>query len=259
MPIRRNVFDDDDFSRLAISPSQVHYGRAADDKANADTLLDDRTPTSAAKSKAAILSALAAFDTDDDERDDTYDADDVGGTVDISMPGSSDDVLKGEDKKEDVHEEALFRAWKMSPEIFERDAATRRSKARTALIEESGMSNEMIEGWAVMLKRDPGRLRRLEAKFSATGVSQRELGKSSWQASEGETDDDRVTLSGPPGRGRGGSRGRARGGRGNVAGPANDTSTQQARQKKDQNKGSRANHNRRDQRAKKVARGGFPG
>lgn len=71
-----------------------------------------------------------------------------------------------------------------------------------------------------------------------------------------------------PGRGQGPSRGRGRGrggggrGRGgggaggDVAGPADDRGTQIARQRKDAQKGSRANHNRRDQRARKMARGG---
>ena len=258
-PTRRNIFDDDDFSKLEISPSQLHYGRASDHEKDADTLLKERTPESVAASKAAILSALAAFDADDDERDDTYDVEDVGGTVDVTMPGSSGDVLKGEDKKDEVREEALFRAFNASPEIFGRDLATRKSQPRLTLREETGMTDEMIEGWAIMLRRDPGRLRRLEAKFSIASVDQRELGRSSWQETEEDTEDHIQTPPRFTSRGRGGYRNYGRRGRGNVAGLANDRSTQQARQNKDQNKGSRANHNRRDQRAKKMARGGFPG
>ena len=237
----------------------MHYGRAADHEKDADTLLKERTPDSIAASKAAILSALATFDADDDERDDTYDVEDVGGTVDNTMPGSGDDVVKGEDKRDEVHEEALFQAFQASPEAFERDFATRTSQYRATLREETGMTNEMIEGWAIMLRRDPGRLRRLETKFSVADVNQRELGRSSWQDTEGEAEDYIRTPSGLTSRGRGGLRNYGRGGRGNVVGSANDRSTQHARQSKDQNKGSRANHNRRDARAKKMARGGFPG
>jgi len=69
LPIRRNVFDDDDFDRLALNPSHLHFGRKDADK-TADDILEDK---SMAPNKAAILSALAAFDSDDDERDDTYD------------------------------------------------------------------------------------------------------------------------------------------------------------------------------------------
>ena len=256
---RKNIFDGDDFSRLAVSPSQLHYGRVTDEKANADALLKERTPESAAASKAAILSALAAFDSDDDERDDTYDVEDVGGTVDTSMPGSSDDVLKGEDKRNDVHEEALYRAWKTDPGVFERDSITRRGKARATLRGETGMDDEMIEGWAVMLRREPGRARRLEALFGMAAVNQQELGRSSWQESHDESDSHTETLSDLNLRGRGGFWNHGRGGRGDVVGPADERLTQQARQRKDQNKGSRANHNRRDQRARKMARGGFAG
>ena len=62
------------------------------------------------------------------------------------------------------------------------------------------------------------------------------------------------------GRGRGGRGGRG-GGRGgsNVAGPTDDKNTQISRQRKEANKGSTANHNRKAQRDKKMARGGFAG
>ena len=267
--VRRSVFDDDDFSRLAISPSQLRRGGKLNDPQTADTLL---SAPSSASHKNAILSALATFDADDDERDDTYDAEDVGGTVDSALPGTSDDVMDAEGIKQNVHEETLWQSWKMSPELFARDPTTRRSQARVALRNDTGMTDEAIEGWAIMLQRDPKKIKRLEAMFSMAGSGQqRALGRSAWQDSpvgsgtetgeDGETDGD----AGPAARGgRGAFRGRWRGrggsGRGgNVAGPADDRGTQAARQRKDANKGSRANHNRRDQRARKMARGGFAG
>ena len=142
------------------------------------------------------------------------------------------------------------------------------------------MTDEAIEGWAIMIGRDPRRLRRLEAKFSIT-VSftggQSELAATAYREGAGATTEsgteDPEGGSGGAGRGRGrggsfprgsgrgrGTRGRGRGGGGgNVAGPADDKTTQVARQRKDASKGSRANHNRRDQRARKMARGGLPG
>ena len=265
---RRTVFDGDAFSNLTISPSQLHYGRAADNTQTADSLLS--APSSTAN-KAAILAALATFDADDDERDDTYDAEDVGGTVDSAQPGTSDDVIDAESLKQDQHEETLFQAWKTSPGLFGRDSTTRRSQARLALKGEIGMTDEAIEGWAIMLQRDPRNLKRLESKFGMVEVGlQRGLGRSAWTNTpagsgtgteeEGDTDGDAGSHPlGEKGGARGG-RGRGRGGRGgNVAGPADDRATQVARQRKDANKGSRANHNRRDQRARKMARGGFPG
>ena len=255
---RRNIHDLDDFDRLAVSPTRITQGRSRDKASTADALLQDR---SMAPNKAAILSALAAFDSDDDERDDSYDVQDVGGTVDTAIPGS-DEI----DRKEgDENEEALFRAWKMSPDAFSRDAQTRRGKARLALKNETGMTDEAIEGWATMLGRDPRRLKRLEARFEGFGGQQRDLAHTSYRGGlsgsedEGERSGVREGFAGGHGRGRGRGRGGGRGRVGIVAGPANEKSTQVARQRKDANKGSRANHNRREGRAKKMARGGFPG
>lgn len=254
LPTRKNVFDNDAFDNLTISPSNIHLGRKHPDLTASD-LLDDH---SSRPNKAAILSALAGFDADDDERDDTYDVADVGGTVDTAIPGSDEVDADLQDK----NEEALFSAYKMSPEVFKRDAATRRGKARAALKSETGMTDEAIEGWAIMLARDPRRLRRLEAKFSMAAGAQRELASTAYR--EGAAESGTEGEEGGGGRGgrggsrpRGGARGRGRGG--DVAGPADDRATQVARQRKDANKGSRANHNRRDQRARKVARAGFPG
>lgn len=252
-PTRRNIYDNDDFDRLAIDTSKLALGRKNADL-TADKLLSAQRPSS---QKAAILSALAAFDSDDDERDDTYDAEDVGGTVD-----ATNDDNAGE-RREEVHEEALFNAYKMSPEAFNRDSDTRRGKYRAALKSETGMTDEAIEGWGIMAARDPRRLQRLERKYEMSGgaASQTQLGRSSWTADSGAegTEDSDVGGNARGGRGgRGRGRGRGRGGAG-VAGPSDDRDTQVARQRKDANKGSRANHNRRDQRARKMGRGGLMG
>ena len=258
LPSRRNIHDDDDFDRLAIDTSKLRFGKKQD--VTADKLLASERPTA---QKAAILAALAVFDSDDDERDDTYDVGDVGGTVDTTNEELAADL------RQEVHEEALFNAYNMTPELFNRDAETRRGKPRAALKTETGMTDEAIEGWAIMVGRDPKRLKRLEAKFEV-GLGgqrppQRALEGTAWRADSGTegTEDSDVGGGtrgerGGRGRGRGGRGGQGRGG-GNVAGPADDQTTQVARQRKDANKGSRANHNRRDQRARKMARGGFPG
>ncbi|PVH97714.1 hypothetical protein DM02DRAFT_730398 [Periconia macrospinosa] len=258
-PTRRNVFDNDELDRLAIDASQLHIGRR-NQELTADRILNDRQD---APSKSAILSALAAFDSDDDERDDTYDVEDVGGTVDSTTADDSN--------LQDKNEEVLFKAYSTTPAVFGRDAATRRGTARAALKSETGMTDESIEGWGIMIARDPKRLRRLEAKFATFGGQQTELAQTAWRASAvgsdgedtGSGDGQRGGRGGSSGRGRGRGSGRGRGGggrgRGNAAGPADDKSTQIARQRKDQNKGSRANHNRRDQRARKMARGGLAG
>ncbi|KAG6010555.1 hypothetical protein E4U21_005908 [Claviceps maximensis] len=256
IPSRRNVFDDDDFDRLDADESKISFGKKPQN--SADELLQDG---STAPNKAAILSALAAFDSDDDERDDTYDAADVGGTVDA--------MNQEADEANDGNEEALFRAYQTDEKLFDRDAATRRNNAaRAKLRDTTGMTDEAIEGWAVMLARNPQQKKRLEAKYAFAG-QQTQLQATSWRASPAGSGTEAGDSDGGGGRGRGargarggagGNRGRGRGGRGgNVAGPTGEKETESARRNKEAHKGSRANHNRRDARAKKMARGGFAG
>ncbi|KAK7423187.1 hypothetical protein QQZ08_009183 [Neonectria magnoliae] len=250
LPTRHNIFDDDELDRLAVDASKLSFGK--NPLKTADDILRDK---SNAPNTAAILSALAAFDSDDDERDDTYDAADVGGTVDAAN-NEADGVNDG-------NEEALYRAYQTDVKVFDRDTATRRGGPRANLREETGMTDEAIEGWALMLTRNPQRKRRLEAKYAFSG-QQAQLERTSWKstpAGSGENDSEadgnssRGGRGGGPGRGRG--RGRGRGG--NVAGPTGEKETEAARRNKESHKGSRANHNRRDARAKKMARGGFAG
>jgi activating signal cointegrator complex subunit 2 len=251
LPQRRNAFDDDEFDKLTMDVSKVSFGKRPEK--NADQLLQEKT---SATGKAAILSALAAFDSDDDERDDTYDAADVGGTVDSSNQ-EADAMIEG-------NEETLFRAYQTNPAVFSRDAEVRRGPQRAKLRLDTGMADEALEGWAIMLKRSPQQQRKLEEKFAFKG-EQLKLDRSSWKASPAGSGMEESDTDGP-GRGgaRGGrGRGRGRGGRGrgggNVDGPTGEKGTESARRHKEANKGARANHNRRDARARKVARGGFPG
>ncbi|CAD0082503.1 unnamed protein product [Aureobasidium vineae] len=254
-PQRRNVFDDDEFDRLEVDASRLHLGRK-NAKLTADALLEDRC---AAPAKSAILSALAAFDSDDDERDDTYDEADVGGYVDSARP-DGEESRDTDTGNQGENEEALFRAWRMDRGVFERTSDVRRSSARAALKSETGMQDEAIEGWAIMLSRDPRRLKRLEARYSAFSGAQPELERTAYRESEATEDSDngaggRGGRGGGRGRGRGG-RGRGRGGRGggNPAGPPSESNTQAARQRKEA-RGS----NRREGRARKMARAGFAG
>ncbi|KAI0968507.1 hypothetical protein F4678DRAFT_464572 [Xylaria arbuscula] len=259
LPTRHNVFDDDELDQLNVDVSTLHFGKRNPGRTT-DDILNDR---SSAPNKAAILSALSAFDADDDERDDTYDAVDAGFVVNDSHAEDADDQ-----KRRDLNEEALFRAYQTKPQFFERGAATRRSNARIKLKGETGMTDEAIEGWAVMLARAPQQMKQLEMKYSASSGAQPVLASTAWRApSADEQSDDAggegVSARGSHDRGRGRGRGRGQGrggGRGgNVAGPTGEKGTENARKSKEANKGSRANHNRRDQRAKKMSRGGFPG
>ncbi|KAK4442618.1 hypothetical protein QBC34DRAFT_418464 [Podospora aff. communis PSN243] len=256
LPTRHNIFDDDELDRLAVDTSRLQLGKR---NLDADALLADRA---AAPNKAAILSALAAFDSDDDERDDTYDAADVGGTVDAA--GGEDDQPLAEGI-----EAALFRTWSAAPKLFDRDSGMRKSLERAKLRDETGMTDEQIEGWAVMLARDERLRKRLQVRYGEWTGAQTAIESTAWRAGiadeDGDEDSDGVGSgpgAGGPSRGgaRGGGRGHGRGGRGGGRGGASTPpDTEQARRRKEANKGSRANHNRRDQRARKMARGGLPG
>lgn len=279
IPQRKNIFDNADLTRHTTTAKSLHYGRASQHQ-TADDLLAEG-PTKA--NKAAILSALAAFDSDDDERDDTYDMADVGGTVDAVVPGADidADAEAAAHAHADPIDQTLYTHYTATPALFARDSGTRRSAPRAKLREATGMTDEAIEGWAVMLARDPKRLARMERSFMlgagggvvnrqpelpATAYRRRQRESGTGTGTEGEAEEE--TDGG--GRGRGGSgRGRGRrgighgrgggdsGSGGNVAGPSGERETAMARRRKDANKGSRANHNRRDQRARKIARGGI--
>jgi len=250
-PDRRNMYDDDELDRLEMDTARLHIGKRKD------------TTTEGPANKSAIMAALAAFDSDDDERDDTYDVEDVGGTIDSAHPDGEPGTtatMTGEE-----NDMALFTAYKSSPALFGRTFDVRRGQPRAALKADTGMTDEAIEGWAIMLQRDPKRLKKLEAQMGSFDGKQIDLARTAFRESAPgtETEDSDAPADGA-GRGRGGFRGRGRGrgggrGGGNVGGPSGEAATVQAQRRKEENKGSRANHNRRNQRAKKMARGGFPG
>lgn len=280
IPNRKNVFDSDiDLAELARSDAgggKLRFG-GRDPNQTTESVLNDRS--NHATNKAAILSALATFDSDDDERDDTYDVADVGGTVDSVTVNPDADAVEARKSAEDL-DMTLFRAYKANAALFARDSGTRRSQPRASLKRETGMTDEAIEGWAVMLARDPKRLAKLEDKLSFSGgagagsggvLTQPELRPTAYRKpapkGDDELDSEPDEPSGSAYRGRGGStRGRGRGGGrrgggGNRRGGgdqsnASGANTAASRQRKEETKSSRANHNRRQQRAKKVARAG---
>lgn len=254
IPERRNVYDNDELDRLSMDASRLHFGKKK-----------DITAPAGQTNKSAIMAALAAFDADDDERDDTYDAQDVGGSIDNAHPdGEPGQAAKVTQEENDM---ALFTAYKSSPELFGRTFDVRRGQARAALKAETGMTDEAIEGWAIMLQRDPKRLNRLESQLGAFDGRQGALARTSYRESPGGTETEDSDAPGGRGgfggrgrgRGRGGRGGRGGGRGGSVAGPSGDASTVAAQRRKEANKGSQANHNRKAQRGKKMARGGFPG
>ncbi|RKF79908.1 putative cue domain-containing protein [Golovinomyces cichoracearum] len=230
LPTRRNVYDNDEFDRLAVKTSRIHFGRHSSQ--TSECSLDDGLSV---VNKTAIISALAAFDSNDDERDDTYDIEDIGGTVDLTNPEENLEIHTPS-QTQNMNDDILFQNFKSNPEVFERDGVTRRGIMRKKLREQTGLTNEMIEGWAIMLKRNPKLLRKLEMKSEETPNTQRELAKSAWRADESEEQNSTRTP---------GSSSYFRVKNNEVA-TANDRKSRATR---------RANHNRKNKHAKKIARG----
>jgi activating signal cointegrator complex subunit 2 len=242
--------DGDELDALTVDASKLHIG-----KANADLTADQMLSRGASNHKAAILAALAKFDSDDDEYNDTYDETDVGGTVDNTVDAVDRPA------KADEAEVALFRTWKSEKAAFGRDYGTRRSVTRAKLKQETGWTDEAIEGWAIMLEREPNRVRALEKRFADTWKGeQRSIERTAWRAGGKDDESSGAEASGTA---RGGHTGHARGGRGgprggrgayfNTAGSPDDRGTQKAMQRKETRGGG--GHNRREGRAKKMARG----
>lgn len=263
---RQGAFDDDEFDKLQISAASIRRGK------HDITISQPADGEEHARSKAAIMAALAAFDSDDDERDDTYDVADVGGAVDNTI-----DTDGRERPDPEKNEALLFDAWKGSPESFARDSKTRMSNLRQQLRRETAMSDEQIEGWAIMLKRDTKMESRLNQKYSTEKTlsqgGQRALQSTKWRPAEQISTENSDVDSGAEvssdGRrvGQAGIRGqktffgRGRGGGTRDGGPVSSSlpdsnSSQRARKRKEQGRSRGGpNHNRREGRAKKIGRG----
>ncbi|KAI5785297.1 hypothetical protein FPQ18DRAFT_281092 [Pyronema domesticum] len=260
LPERKNVYDNDAFDILAPSAFRNLTVGKRHNSATADKLLKASDVP-----KSAILSALEAFDSDEDERDDTYDSNDVGGAVDVV-----------DDQADDEH--VVYMAYQRSAADFLKDA--RGGTARKALKEATGWTDEQLEGWGVMLAREPDRQRRLERKFAAREMEsgrqqQVQLERTSWRTGDAESERGRARGRGRGGRGRGGpgreghvappsgpsavsngSGGPSGSGSGGPGGnPQQGTNPGRGRARKEQNKGRVGNHNRREGHAKKLARG----
>ncbi|KAG2139452.1 hypothetical protein BD769DRAFT_1431808 [Suillus cothurnatus] len=246
---RKNVFDDE-----ILDVSKVRVGKKNQDEAS---ILRDRVAIE--QIKADILrraEAMAEGEEDEDggkaaEVDHDIDFGDevkVIGDGEASGEGENDGDEDGEVPPPKVNPETVLElAYIRDPELFARDANTRRSKARSELKAETGWSDEQIEGWKIMLERNPNKDKILQKhEFSGNiPVDMSTTGNASGSGSS--------SRGGDHGRGRGG-RGGGRGrGRGRGSGDGGDT---RERASKDRNKASRGNHNRKRGHDKKMAKAG---
>ncbi|KAJ2927152.1 hypothetical protein H1R20_g9925, partial [Candolleomyces eurysporus] len=205
-----------------------------------------------------IPGAQGESDSDDNSEDEV-------GVTDAAGPGTSADVDANNMKR---IEAILGQAYLSDPAVFARDAATRRGKARADLKARTGWSDEQIQGWAVILERDPKKKDRLLRKHefkgnrSASPGPQANIpGPSNHQSHRG--DGQRGGRGGGRGRGGGGGgggggRGRGGGGGGRGGNQAGGSGGGGDRAYKDRNKSSHANHDRKRGHDKKMARAGGP-
>ncbi|KAK0452426.1 hypothetical protein EV421DRAFT_1702375 [Armillaria borealis] len=242
---RQNVFDDE-----KMDLTQLRLGKKREDET---AIMRDRTFME--QMKADILRrAEEISDEEDDEEGTTgaFDEEDLGSTVKVGGDGeeSDEDGAEGVGEIEaapvkQLPETIVELAYIQDPKQFDRDANTRRSKGRADLKAQTGWSDEQIEGWWIMLERNPKKDKILQ-KHEFAGNQHTAVPAQS-------------NRGGGPSRGAGRGRGRGRG-RGGGSGSGGGGGEQQSRDRawKDKNKASRGNHNRKRGHDKKMARGGGP-
>ncbi|KAI9344922.1 hypothetical protein BDR26DRAFT_1005755 [Obelidium mucronatum] len=276
---RKNVFDNDEFDVFSGTKKVVDSGKIIWGKKDKTESLD-----AAADQKQAVLALHAnALQEEeeyermkremdeqrmyDDEYDDTYDSTDIklAGTVELHMLDESENSVDasrvkrihadeedgdkpkkptGGNSTNAIEQELFSIAGSAGRSVLEKTA--RKTVARQRLKAKLGWTDEMIEGWFVMYSRNPHQQRRMEEQFAWRGnrapesVTAAKPRKDDPESSE-EEEEENVQENGNPTdgssqRGRGGHRGGGRGGRGG-------------------GRGGSANHSRRNQHAKKMARG----
>ncbi|KAL5640746.1 hypothetical protein ACGC1H_001287 [Rhizoctonia solani] len=167
---RRNVFDDDemDYSRLRVGKKRSE---------NADSVLNDKSFIATQKAEilrraAEVSDAESEWKSDEEKRPAAvafFDDDDEYGGGGVVNDGEATSESDSEAEGDGGPESLLELAWLEDSQIFERDAETRRSKARADLKVKTGMSDEQIEGWKVMLDRDPRRQAKIRHKHEFKG------------------------------------------------------------------------------------------
>ncbi|KAF9998714.1 hypothetical protein BGZ80_009736 [Entomortierella chlamydospora] len=165
---RRNIFDGDEFDVFSgniVDKSKVSRGGKKGPK-DAAVVLDDKSFVS--EHKSAILQAVDSMY--DDEYDDTYDSmgvnsagadfrlvDDIDANTDEGVTKQANGRAQMQIDPSIEHEEALINMYTGQKEVFNRSAEARRSKKRQELRNLTKMSDEQLEGWAIMFGRNPRR------------------------------------------------------------------------------------------------------
>ncbi|KAK9478484.1 hypothetical protein V1514DRAFT_330829 [Lipomyces japonicus] len=242
------------FDNLDFEPGSIHFGRR-------DHEVEFRAAPAMNDKQKIIDRIKQIWDDDEDERDDTYDDVEAGAQVYSAEPGESFNDSSGQqqqqqqqDQRDQDVEKYLWAIYTSSQSEFDRKS--RGSKVRNQIKTATSWTDEQVEGWATMLRRDPRRQKRLETQFMFKGNKTESTSSSSNSTSSsssssnnnnkntavaGEESTEETESFGSRSRSnQSSSRGKPGGGRGG----------------RGANKGYKhANHNRRDQRTKKMSKG----
>ncbi|KAF8967792.1 hypothetical protein BGZ46_000097 [Entomortierella lignicola] len=283
---RRNIFDGDEFdvfSGSIVDKSKVSRGGKRGPK-DAAVVLDDKSFVS--EHKGAILQAVDSMY--DDEYDDTYDSmglnsvgadfrllDDIDANTDEGVTKTANPRAQSQVDPSIEHEEVLIKTFASQKEVFNRSAEVRRSKKRQELRNLTKMSDEQLEGWAVMFSRNPrkaeivqkyefngqqteiersepadlrrgGRMPYVERNTSQTKPNQQQQQQRQQQRAP-KSQQGQKKSSAPPQQQQ-----QQQAQQGQEQQQAK-TSAARDRAKNERQKSAKANHNRRDQHAKKTA------
>ncbi|KAF9976677.1 hypothetical protein BGZ73_008074 [Actinomortierella ambigua] len=162
---RRNIFDGDEFDVFAgknVNRSLMSRKKTA---AEADDMLEDKSFVM--EHKNAIIQAVENMY--DDEYDDTYDSMGINnGGADYRLVEDIDLAADEPDGRQQPgaapmrvvdpsveHEEVLINLFMGDKDVFNRSREARKSKKRQELRQLTKMTDEQLEGWAIMFNRNP--------------------------------------------------------------------------------------------------------
>ncbi|OCF40202.1 hypothetical protein I317_05959 [Kwoniella heveanensis CBS 569] len=159
-----------------------------------------------------VLTKVTVGGGDDEDSEELSEADGIKISREVSSAGQS----RGPSDRQRL--DLLRTTYVRNPKVFERDGPTRRSNDRKKLRGATGWDDGQIEGWRIMLERDPHKDDILAAHQEKMARSARE--RSPLRNGEGNAQSEGPSRGGG-GRGRGGEGGggRGRGGRGGGGGP----------------------------------------
>ncbi|EMR08409.1 hypothetical protein PNEG_03245 [Pneumocystis murina B123] len=150
--VSKMLVDQTDDTNMFVDHPKIYKGKKIFE--TADDILKDKSFIREYKQTILDLELL----NQDDERDDTYD--NVDGFINLESYEE-----KSSNKLMNNMDEMLYLTYIISPEVFERGSHIRRSSARIELRSKTGLSDEQIEGWKIMLDRNPKRIEKLENMF----------------------------------------------------------------------------------------------